>query len=289
MSDIAAAAASKANPRAKKLPVLATVRRAYAAVFGNFGMAVRIAWLWSLLVVALQLLSTWVLPAWMTNPADIMHLDLNTLIFVSFAGFLNGLLILPALASIAVNWHRALLLGERPGAWAFMRLDGRVWAYVGIAAIIATVRFVASVPQVMLSLERGTGGELAIYRALAAIVFVGLLVIVPRLSLGLPGTAIGAPSAGLGSGYASGRGNTWRLAWGGLLCMLPVLAIGFATFTVWPGAEVMFGTGPLALAVRAGVTLTWPFTCILFAGFLSYAYAHLHGLSVPSTAQTATV
>lgn len=260
---------------AAPLPVFATVGRAYGAALDNAASLVRVAWFWCLALLAVHALSALYLPTWMTNPAEIMRLDSRSLLLVSAAGLVNGLVILPILASIAVNWHRLLLLGEKPGPGAFLRLDRLVWSYVWLAAMLVALRYVMSLPQVMISLQHGpSGAHFGPEHAVALLLSLGALVLLPRLSLALPGIAIGDERVGLARGIEASRGNTWRLFFGAVLCFVPAGLLAAFTFGVWPGYATMLGNEPLALWVRAFEAMLWPFVGIIVVGYLSHAYAH---------------
>ncbi len=273
MIQLAAAPVTAEN--AAPLPVFATVRRAYEAAFANAASLARVAWFWCLALLALQGLSALYLPAWMTNPAEIMRLEPRSLLLVSAAGLLNGLVVLPMLASIAVNWHRLLLLGEKPGPGAFLRLDRLVWSYVALAAMLAAMRYVMSLPQVMVSLQPGAGSiHFDPEKVVATLLSLGALVLLPRLSLALPGIAIGDERVGFARGLGASRGNTWRLFFGAVLCFVPAGVMAAFTFGIWPGYAIMLGNEPLALWVRAFEAMLWPFVGIVLVGYLSHAYAH---------------
>lgn len=269
-------AAAPANVEtATPLPVFATVARAYETTFANATTLVRLAWFWSVALLVLQGLSVLLLPAWMTNPAEIVRLDSHSLMLVSAAGLLNGLLILPMLASIAVSWHRLLLLDEKPGRGAFLRLDSLVWSYVSLGAMLAALRCVMSLPQVMISLEHSPGGTgFGLPNVVATLLSLGALVLLPRLSLALPGIAIGDERVGFARGLGASRANTWRLFFGAVLCFIPAGLVAAFTFVVWPGYAIMLGNEPLALWVRAFEAMLWPFFGIVVVSYLSHAYAH---------------
>ena len=281
MTDATLNAGAGSQPIAGKVPVFATVGRAYGAAFRQFGTVVRIAWFWALVLLALNWAVLSLLPAWMSDPKAILALDFNSVVLLSVFGLLNGLVFLPPLASIAVNWHRALLLGERPGSFAFVRLDGPVWHYVGFAAVLMIIRFAATLPQTLTTLGQGgapAGNPFLIL--LGSVVVVVVFMFLPRLSLALPGAAIGDGDTGMASGFAATRRNTWRLAWGSVLCLLPALALGAFTTFVWPGQAVMLSASPLAIAVRCAFGLVWPFFGVVLVGFMSYVYAHFYGARV---------
>ena len=281
MTDATLNAGAGSQPIAGKVPVFATVGRAYGAAFRQFGTVVRIAWFWALVLLALNWAVLSLLPAWMSDPKAILALDFNSVVLLSVFGLLNGLVFLPPLASIAVNWHRALLLGERPGSFAFVRLDGPVWHYVGFAAVIMIIRWAASLPQMLSALgNNGAPAGNPLLIALGSVVLLVTVMFLPRLSLALPAAAIGDGNAQMSEGFAATRGNTWRLAWGSLLCLLPAIVLGIFAATVWPGPAAMMSSSPLAIAIRCAIGFVWPFFGVVLVGFMSYVYAHFYGARV---------
>lgn len=123
-------------PPPPKLPVWRPVREAYRAWFGNFGLLIRISWLWILFSLApVALLNWYQAPALLTLMYQLDHgqnpgLPLGALI----GGMLTHLVLLPAMASIAVAWHRLLLMDEHPRGGVYLRLDSVVMGYAGLAA-----------------------------------------------------------------------------------------------------------------------------------------------------------
>ena len=87
-----------------KLPFWRTVGACYATVFGNLGQLLRISWLWLLIM-----LPVYAVAQWLTSPAQ--GSEMGDLLL----GMLPSVLELPALASIAVAWHR------RCSAWKACR------------------------------------------------------------------------------------------------------------------------------------------------------------------------
>jgi hypothetical protein len=91
---------------------------------------------------------------------------------------------LPALASIAVAWHRLILRGERVTGAICLRLDRVVWAYVLILFAFLVLGFApmvvaASRPALHPWLRLASAASLAV-----------MLLLLPRLSLMLPGVAL---------------------------------------------------------------------------------------------------
>ncbi len=102
-----------------KLPLFRTIGQAYALWARNFSDLIRICWLWMLLMVPVLAIWDW----WQTaQVAEIMQgihagqpfVDPHPV--VTWASVLiSKVIMLPALASVAVAWHRLLLRDEHPG------------------------------------------------------------------------------------------------------------------------------------------------------------------------------
>lgn len=134
-----------ANP---KLPLWDTICLSYSAYFDNFSNVLRVSWLWLVVVAPIAGFAGWAQGAWMTGlvadtrhkmpaqmPADQLSIPPEiTLLIYSY-----DLIMLLAGVSIAVAWHRLILLGEQP------RLSGAnlptvsLWRYVGIGLAIYVI------------------------------------------------------------------------------------------------------------------------------------------------------
>ena len=87
----------------------------------------------------LVLLSPLIALAWFmafrNGPPDVKALDAASIVALAALGV--GVLL--ASFSITVNWHRRILLGEKPRRLGWVRLDGVVWRYVGGFLLILIV------------------------------------------------------------------------------------------------------------------------------------------------------
>jgi hypothetical protein len=261
---------------AAKLPVFATVGRAYGSMFSNFGTFLRISWLWIVVIAALNWLMTWLTNMLMPGnliltAANFAKFGAAEWILLSAVGFVQSLVTIPFLSSIAVNWHRLLLLNERPEPTAFARLDSPVWSYTALAAVLALGKAIVSLVQVLGRGDpTGAGSFIAIsvgIGAMAAYMFLA------RYSIGLPAKALGI-DVGADAAYTATRGNTWRIGWGFVLSFLPMLvAAAYASF-VWPGAARFTEVSDTASAIRALFVVLSVLSGIVSVGFISYTYEH---------------
>lgn len=201
----------------RKLPVWSAVAACYTIVLGNLGQLLRIAWLLLLIMVPVYAAAYWLAWPWSPQGGEPAEGLAGSFFFI-----LPNLVELPFLASIAVAWHRLLLRGERVEDARYFRFDRTVWRYAGLSLALLLVcggpaYFLPSLPyegaaQVALSLT-------------TIILAMGLLLLVmPRLSVALPGVALGE-EAGLAQVWRATQGNTWRLTLATMLCLLPVVLL----------------------------------------------------------------
>lgn len=199
----------------RKLPFWRTVAACYFVVFGNFGQLLRISWLWLLIM-----LPVYAVAQWLTSPSQAEQTGW-------LMSMLPSVLESPALASIAVAWHRLVLRQEGVQGAAYLRLDRVVWWYAAVLLFFLAV----TVGPFVFAATRGAALPddpnallmplLQVFGGIAAGLAIGAFVL-PRLSLVLPAGALGERLA-LGDAWRATRGNTWRLAWASLLCSLPPL------------------------------------------------------------------
>ena len=105
------------DPSGTKLPFWKTVGAAYAAVFENFAALLKASWLWLILAAVLTANTMWTAAPWQAEvmaalmkqqpvppaPWQLTALQAASTIAMGIGG-----------VSMAVAWHRLLLLGEQP-------------------------------------------------------------------------------------------------------------------------------------------------------------------------------
>jgi hypothetical protein len=260
-------AADTANRRPPKLPFWRTVGRAYAAPFVSFGSLVRAAWLWLLVLAPVVFVLSWLqvplqaenLAKLRANPGvvpDAWPLWLLTSV--------QEILTVPAMASIAVAWHRLIITGERPAS-PYLRLDRSVWLYAAfLLAWMLAATALGALPQMLASRPEAqiVGGIL-----LLAALFAGGFVM-GRLSLVLPPIALGRTDIGLGEAWRATRGNTWRLFWGPFVCVLLMVIPGFMVSRIGDADRAF------AAVVTSAFSLFALLAGLIAVGFLSFAYQH---------------
>lgn len=242
-----------------KLPFWQTVGACYVTVIRNFGQLLRISWLWLLIMLPLYAVVHWL--TWAPTTAGAPEMNGMALIIAGLPSVIE----LPALASIAVAWHRLVLREEATSGAFYLRLDGMVCRYALILLVLfvlvgAPVAF--ALPGVLSAPHNPemAAGVIFVLGAVATLAIAGF--VLPRLSLVLPAVALGE---GLSAAAAWGvsRGNTWRLLWATLLCSLPLYALFLTPLELFvrdetqASAAVVGTIGSLinVLVVTVGVTL----------------------------------
>jgi hypothetical protein len=259
-----------------KLPVWKTVGEAYGVWARNFPALIRIAWLWLAIMAPIVFALMW----WQApHMAEIMMnartgapdpSPADTVMMQVF----NGIVLIPILSSIAVAWHRLLLRGEQVSG-PYVRLDAVV---IGYAVLFFIIGFMPAVPQYLGQLYlAATQPEGASEIDLTASLLGGLggiasLVIwffACRLFMVLPAKALDRKDVTVGVSWAATTGNSWRLFWGYLLCLLPFMLFG-SGLALW----LLFGspTRTSYAAISAVLSLLWALFGMVAVGFLSLAY-----------------
>jgi hypothetical protein len=261
-----------------KLPVWRTVGQAYAIWAGNLPELFRIAWLWLLIMVPIAAFLMW----WQVPQIlDMMQTvragrpDPNPS-FTVVTQALNTLIMLPIVSSIAVAWHRLLLRDEHVYG-PYLRFDGLV---VGYALLFFLIGLLPAVPQylgqIYLAMTQPRGAS-EINLVGAALSFLGSIASIVawfcscRLFVVLPARALGRNDIAFGDAWAGTRHNTWRLFWGHILCILPMIMLS-SVLAFW----LLFSAPS-----RGATTIVWTILTLFWAlfgmvgvGFLSLAYRH---------------
>lgn len=191
----------------RQLPVLATLKHAFQSVWLNRMVALRMSWIWYIIVALVlafggQMAST----RGTANPelpdAEFFIIELGTL-----------LLVLLVNSSFAVHWHRYILLDEVPGMFDTFRFDGKVWRYFGnsllimLALIVPSI--VISIPFILIAAM--TAPQLATLGSV-----IGVLIVVSigflRLGLKLPSIALGVIDFRFMDAWRASAGNSFRIA-----------------------------------------------------------------------------
>jgi hypothetical protein len=217
----------------RKLEVLSAFSHSIRSVRDNFQFAFQVSWPWMLFLLPFNIAEHIYL---LFNPlTDPKKASFEVLAIV----FGYGLLSTIAFSSIAVMWHRYILMDEVPSGWARLRLDSTVFRYIGNALLMALFGIIAGV---------GFG----IFYAIVGLILgkIGFLILVPAtiafgfaflsytfaLGIKLPAVAIGRQDCSFGDVLQKSRGNFWQFIGLGLFIFLTLfgaaLVLGIVTYVL---------------------------------------------------------
>jgi hypothetical protein len=278
-----------------KLPFWDAVSLAYSTYFLHFIDALRASWLWLIVGSVLTGFASWQQWSWMATamanlkPGHPPQMPKPTEMAVLLS--LDNIGLLLAGVSIAVAWHRLMILDERPGFSGSNVATKNLWRYVAMAIAIFLINFlpvaVVMLPQFYFLGPLKAGGNppppgfFAVIPLMFVLGAVGIAVAF-RLSLLLPAQAIGNSSITFKQTWRRTRGNTWRLFWGIVLTTIPPLLLMQIAFLTTMGTAIPANLTNLASAefvTRMTVTSTVSVIYYLLIlpigiGFLSHAYRH---------------
>ncbi|NNE22441.1 MAG: hypothetical protein HKN11_07495 [Rhizobiales bacterium] len=225
----------------KKLPVFAAIRHMLLLSFNNLGQAFRITWAWMVVFVVTIAMFIWIIAG-----VDIATPSASDLVSLAVVFVFLIAIALMATASIAVAWHRYILLDEGGNVAFNLRIDGLVWRYVGNALAIGIVGLVLIGVPIVVSMQVS---ELAIL-----LVFPLLLLLAPilyRMSIKLPAVALERRDFRFSDGFDASAGNYWPLVGLAAVYVLVAIVINIAVAIV---TFVGLIFGPLAVVVQVLAT-----------------------------------
>lgn len=276
---------------APKLPVLQTVAQSMLYSLTSVGVLIRISWLW-MPIIALPGFAIEILLFIFANQAaeqtagsepnasttnetpDAVQSDSATspvILILEIGYWVSILVFFIAICSIAVRWHRHVLLGETPN-WLALRAGRRELSYLGYGVVILVVCGLmnAMVLWVISIITPPFGINAALeFAALVIMAAVAMMVFV-RLHLVLPGTAVGDRRISLRTSLDLTSDNRWRIA-GGLLLIMPLYLLPQALVQIIPtesssAAGAAFATFYLMLSVHL-------FLGSIVLSYMSYCYS----------------
>lgn len=239
------------NVLAKKLPVVVAIRHMMSLTFNNLGPALRITWAWMVVFIF-----TTGLFGVIVDGLDIMSPTASDLASLGIALVVFIFIALVATASIAVAWHRYILLDEGGGVAFNLRVDGLVWRYVGnVIAIGVSAMVLIGIPVVIL-MQTSELGVLLLFPALLL-----LAPVLYRMGIKLPAIALGRRDLAFSDAFDASTGNYWQLVGLAAVYFLLAIAINLAVALV-----TFFGLlfGPLALVIQVIATAVAEWIGIIF-------------------------
>jgi hypothetical protein len=204
----------------RQLPPATCIGHAIRSVRNNINYAFRISWPWYAILVPLGLGASYLIDTLTGgDPQKILTAPVMAIYFVLMA------VSMVAFASIAVNWHRYILLDEVPQGGQIFRFDDKTWRYLGNVLLIFLILFLISAliwAALFIVIASAAGGFLtftAFVLFIVALLFVAVLFF--RLSVKLPAIALGRRDFRLADSLAATKDNNLRL----LLLVLLEIAI----------------------------------------------------------------
>ena len=246
----------------RKLPVIAALGHAFRSTTDNIGFAFHISWPWMLLLLPLNVVVNLYLV--INGLEDPKNFTVQS--FLIFTPLVIASII--AYCSIAVNWHRYVLLDEIAEGWQRLRMDGLMWRYIGNAFLIGLILMAGVFVAVLIFVLVGLGVNAAIGEA-------SLIVIVPcvfalyayafvsayRLAVKLPSVALGRNDFSMRDAWRATDGNFWQILGLVLLFFLCLFLVGLAMLLV----TYLFGQlGMVGLSVSLAiqVAVNWVATIL---------------------------
>lgn len=240
-----------ASGASRNLPVFACIRHTLNSVLRYRAAAFRIAMPW-IIILTLANLAISFSGGSLKTPASLNDITAGDAVreLVLFAISMVGA------SSIAVNWHRYILLDETPGSMAeILRLDATVWRY---AAFTLITLLVLLLPMLLFAI---VSAAMAPFMFIAIIGIVVAAVVMLRLSLVLPAIALQRGGFGFNDALAATKGQMLPLA--GLLianaALIIALLLGFALLLLIANAlpspiNILF-TAVMALAINLALAV----------------------------------
>ena len=184
--------------------------------------ALKLALPWLALMAALKIWSLNIKPL-QANSTEALNLT-----FIDLIAVVVGLL---ATSSIAVSWHRFILIDAPLKTELAFRVDKIVWSYLSRSFLIY---FLCLIPLVALVLISEMSGASILQPVVLGLMLM-LIVFICRMSVSLPAVAIGKSQIGLKQAMETTRRNNLRIL--GLISLsFIILAIPFFGYLMVIGA-----------------------------------------------------
>jgi len=189
-------------------------------------------------------------------------------------------------ASIAVAWHRLLMLDRTLPFSAGNLASGRLWRYIlmgllitlmvwvpaGVAVTLVFMIAIKVAPSLFSSDPIGNAAVCA-----SVLVICGLALLAgARLGIALPGLATDQRPRSIASAWRFGQGSSWRLLAGLLACLVP-WALGQAVPLLLPGLPDTLNEGIVGTIVDDLLVVYAILTLQIPIAFLSHAHRFIAG------------
>jgi hypothetical protein len=264
----------------RKLPVLNTVLAAFQDIALHRQAAIRMSSAWAALFAVVAIAAFAMLVGAQATLAASPWITLAVV-------YIPPIVFILSLFSVAVGWHRLVLLGEQPRQ-GYLRVDGQVWRYIGALIamgfamwLVVLAVAIPAIPAVYFLVGTEPAQWTATSWILAALIgiaaYVALILAGSRIAIALPARAIGRRMK-FREALAATKGNSWRILGGSLLIAVPSVVLHaimnlLLDFQVrMPGGDlnwvgILSFLALMAVALAAFIALT-----LVSTSFLSRAY-----------------
>lgn len=195
---------------------------AISSVRNNLGVAFDLSWRWYIIIGITLLISTVIQYASMRGGTAVQ--------FGVFIGLIAGLISLVAFSSIAVNWHRYILLDELPRGSEYLRLDSLTMPYFGnlllLFLFIFLIALVVVIPLAFVGALTGAETFFTILSVLIALPIAGIVFM--RWGVKLPAIALGKQDMTFPIAWRLTDGNNGAVFLVFLLNVLVTFGVGIA-------------------------------------------------------------
>lgn len=245
----------------RKLPVIDAFAHAARSTANNLAFAFHVSWPWMLVLLPILIV---------TNALALTNLDFNPVTDPFPAGFLAaalgaGLAQAVAFASIAVNWHRYVLLDEMPQGAQRLRIDGMVWRYFGNILLIALIiGLCGGLGALIIGFASAAFGDLGFYIAMALLIAGVLYAFAAfyRLGVKLPAIALERRDFGLRDAWRITTGNNARMLGLGLLYLIVGVAGALLAAALGAAFGLFGSTIGAAFSVAVQLVINWVLTIL---------------------------
>lgn len=268
------------------LPLQKLIDDTYRLVWRYKGEYFKIAWCWLALAILVLFLFDYcgqALPAFKALQQKTMSVkapgDASQFmgspypLLVILWGGLRELVTIFFGVSVAVAWHRLILLKEQVHEPYYLRFDNVVRDYFLVASILMLIEFAPGFIAALLGTASRTLLLLSIIVGMAGIVIAVNYTV--RLTVILPARALGVKNIPFGEVLQRTRSNFWRLAIGPFICALPVVLLMLgASFVL--GVSPKVGNTPVTQALYSSLStaLYLGILAPFYLTFLSLSFRH---------------
>ncbi|MEO1205526.1 MAG: hypothetical protein AAFV45_04275 [Pseudomonadota bacterium] len=245
-----------------KLPILSLTVKAHQLFFQNAIVLLRMSSVWMLLVFLINATLYWCIwPAEVTSWPEPSHAYEVTFLVSTVLVTLAG-------ASIAVNWHRAILLDEPVAHAPMLRLDPIVQTYFAAALFLTLMSILPVLTLTRMLMDTNGPPFVALVMTLTSLVMAVWIAV--RLLPLFPAIACDERASSMSQTWTLSSGLFWRLLVGSCLTWaLPILAAA-AIVILDPNTS---SDGPPTDRTAFALTTALVDTVTLYFGLIPTAFA----------------